>query len=159
MLRESLDVQPGSTSCLQWVALEKPYLHQFKAILWHWSESFLIVLYLMYCFGLQSFLYANEVFWVSFMEQKFAPSVCPLCQWSKLLSPTEACYSAVPQSTQYHFCSFCHAFCCSDWAEERDNGGKVSLASQMLQYSGTLGCREILIFQSIMGGMKSLVAG
>lgn len=35
----------------------------------------------------------------------------------------------------------------------------VPLASQVLQYGGTLGCSEILIFQSVMRGMKSLVTG
>lgn len=34
-----------------------------------------------------------------------------------------------------------------------------SLSSQVLQYGGTLGSSEILIFQSVMREMKSLVAG
>lgn len=79
-------------------------------------------------------LYANWTFWVSFMQQKFVPRVCPWCQWSKLLSPTEVRYTAVPQPIQHFpqhpFYSFCRAFCCSDWAEKK--GGTMVAKSLCL---------------------------
>lgn len=56
-----------------------------------------------------------------------------------LLSPTEVCYSAVPQSAQYPFSLSCFLFLWLGRKEEMDNGGKVSLASQVLQCGGYLG--------------------
>lgn len=94
------------------------------------------------------------------MQQKFVPSVCPWCQWSKLLSPTEVLLcSPTIYAVSFPFFLSCFLLLWLGRKEERDNGGQISLASQVLQCGGILGCSEILVFQSVMRGMESLVGG